>query len=287
MPMDRAAYRCSIFLDDDPPAREGHERTRPAQLARRASWPPPPGDLDFPHRTLRLDFARALLEALDGESLVLREPLALRQLALASDRSLSAVLALLGRRYDADSQAPHKANVPVNFVLPKSSPSIQVPRLSSSIPACAITLARCCAARDTAVGCAASPPELAGYMPPLDRAGDAERAAALWMAQQCRFAAACQALLNARVLDASSFARSCADARGGCKASGNCCRRYTNRAASVAGPLFAADAKSDGCGVHECRPSRRQAASASDLGGGLLGQRKPRSKARPMPRPVN
>jgi hypothetical protein len=50
---------------------------------------------------------------------VLREPLALRQLALAPDpRRLALTLAMLSKRYRDDAPTLVKANVPVNFLLP-------------------------------------------------------------------------------------------------------------------------------------------------------------------------
>jgi hypothetical protein len=63
-----------------------------------------------------------LARALDapGANLVLREPLALRQLALAPDPArLAVTTAMLSKRYQADAPTLIKANVPVNFLLPE------------------------------------------------------------------------------------------------------------------------------------------------------------------------
>ena len=265
VPMDRAAYRRSIFLDARiSPAREGHERMRPAQLARRAP-PPLPVTWIFHIAHCGSTLLARALEALDG-TLVLREPLALRQLALASDRSLlPAVLALLGRRYDADSPTLIKANVPVNFVLPEIvalDPSARVIFLTSSLRDYLGAVLRSEGHRSWVRGITA---QLAGYMPPLDRAGDAERAAALWMAQQCRFAAACQALPNARVLDAEQFFADPAQTLAAAARHLEIAADGTRIAQIVAGPLFAADAKRPGAAFTNADRLARKAALASDM----------------------
>ncbi len=128
MPMDRAAYERSIFLD---------RRIQPAgrQMAR----------IDTGGLAALLDQARApvaeigwifhvahcgstlFARALDGpDNLVLREPVTLRQLAVeaaAGGRDdawaarLRLALRLLGRRYAPDAPVIAKANVPVNFII--------------------------------------------------------------------------------------------------------------------------------------------------------------------------
>ncbi|MBU1348321.1 MAG: hypothetical protein KKA16_15380 [Alphaproteobacteria bacterium] len=128
MPMDRAAYERSIFLD---------RRIQPAgqQMAR----------IDAAQLATVLDQARApmaeigwifhvahcgstlLARALDGPGdLVLREPVVLRQLAVDAVNAgrddawaarLRLALRLLGRRYAPDAPVIAKANVPVNFIV--------------------------------------------------------------------------------------------------------------------------------------------------------------------------
>ena len=61
-----------------------------------------------------------LARAIDHQAtnLMLREPFALRQLALAPDaQRLATVMAMLSKRYREDLPTIVKANVPVNFIL--------------------------------------------------------------------------------------------------------------------------------------------------------------------------
>jgi hypothetical protein len=120
--MDRAAYQRSIFLDRRispasetafelplAPLIEWHARQRPVQP--RIGW-----IFHIAHCGSTL-----LARALDRRhhSLVLREPLALRQLALermAGDPRLPLATAFLGRRYRAEAPTIVKANVPVNVI---------------------------------------------------------------------------------------------------------------------------------------------------------------------------
>jgi hypothetical protein len=117
VPMDRAAYRRSIFLDHRiSPAGEGGWRVPVAELAGAAPPVQPMGWIFHVAHCGSTLLARALDEL--GGALVLREPLALRQLALQGDRSLlPAVLAMLSRRYPGEGASLVKANVPVNFML--------------------------------------------------------------------------------------------------------------------------------------------------------------------------
>ncbi len=265
VPMDRAAYRRSIFLDARiSPAREGHERMRPVQLARQAP-PPLPVTWIFHIAHCGSTLLARALEALDG-TLVLREPLALRQLALASDRSLlPAVLALLGRRYDAGSPTLIKANVPVNFILPEIvalAPHARVIFLTSSLRDYLGAVLRTEGHRSWVRGVTA---QLAGFLPSLGNAGDAERAAALWMVQQRHFAAACQVLPNARVIDAEQFFANPAPTLAAAATHLGIAADGTRIAEIVAGPLFAVDAKRPGAAFTNVDRLTRKAALASNL----------------------
>lgn len=120
--MDRAAYHRSIFLDRRiSPAEETRLETPLAPLLAwfgqqqpapsRTSW-----IFHIAHCGSTL-LARAL--DLSERSLVLREPLALRQLGvqrIPGDPRLPLTAAFLGRRYRAEAPAIVKANVPVNFI---------------------------------------------------------------------------------------------------------------------------------------------------------------------------
>ncbi|HUQ13381.1 MAG TPA: hypothetical protein VM055_03810, partial [Novosphingobium sp.] len=115
--MDRAAYARSIFLDGRiSPAREGTERVAVEALLASVPDPAPMAWIFHVAHCGSTLLARAI-EAL-GPNLVLREPLALRQLALAPDPArLALTLAMLSRRYDRAAPTLVKANVPVNFML--------------------------------------------------------------------------------------------------------------------------------------------------------------------------
>lgn len=126
VPMDRAAYHRSIFLD---------ARISPAgNTAQLVPWallpaqgPPPAWIFHVAHCGSTL-----LARALDDPEveLVLREPLALRQAAVAllharagrpsgtgAHSQLALVAGFCGRRYGTSGRALVKANVPINFVI--------------------------------------------------------------------------------------------------------------------------------------------------------------------------
>jgi hypothetical protein len=133
VPMTRESYGRSLFTD--------RGRIVPAATH---GWQVPTGQVlaEFERRGIRqprLFFifhiahcgSTLLARAVDvpGRTLVIREPFALRQLAVdavsasgisdpgARERCLHLVTALLGRRYAEDQPVIVKANVPVNFIL--------------------------------------------------------------------------------------------------------------------------------------------------------------------------
>lgn len=120
--MDRAAYHRSIFLDrristagetavEVPVASLLAWQTQPRPAVPRTGW-----IFHIAHCGSTL-LARAL--DLPERSLVLREPLALRQLGVQRvprDPRLALAAAFLGRRYRPEAPAIVKANVPVNFI---------------------------------------------------------------------------------------------------------------------------------------------------------------------------
>jgi hypothetical protein len=117
MPMDRAAYRRSIFLDGriSPAAAQTMKIpvaaiVDPARKPRTTAW-----IFHVAHCGSTL-LARALDRP--AGNLVLREPLALRQLALVPNAErLALTAAMLSKRYRDDLPTLVKANVPVNFLL--------------------------------------------------------------------------------------------------------------------------------------------------------------------------
>lgn len=128
LPMDRAAYARSIFLDRRiSPAGQQMARVDAAQLAgildRNQTPVPETGWIFHVAHCGSTLLARAL--DVPGD-LVLREPVALRQLAIeaidggrhdAWRARLRLALRLLGRRYAPGAPVVVKANVPVNFIL--------------------------------------------------------------------------------------------------------------------------------------------------------------------------
>jgi hypothetical protein len=205
VPMDCAAYRRSIFLDHRiSPAGEGGWRVPVADLAAAA---PPTQPLSWIFHVAHCGstlLARALDEL--GGGLVLREPLALRQLALQADQALlPAVIALLSRRYPGEGDSLVKANVPVNFMLPAIAavqPQAPAVLLWSRLGDYLAAVLRSDNHRSWVRNVTAL---LAPQLGPLDGSSDAERAAALWIAQHRRFAELLDLMGNARPLEAERF----------------------------------------------------------------------------------
>lgn len=205
VPMDRAAYHRSIFLDRRiSPSGTGAMRLPFETLSGQDRPPAPTGWIFHVAHCGSTLLARALDHL--STNLVLREPLALRQLALTPDRSrLAVTLAMLSKRYAADRPTIVKANVPVNFLLPQ---------LAAAEPeARAIFLH--CGLRDYLLAILRNDNhrawvrnvtgQLRSYLGDLSALPDAECAAALWLAQMRAFESAIGALPNARSLDAEDF----------------------------------------------------------------------------------
>jgi hypothetical protein len=219
VPMDRAAYQRSIFLD------------RRISAARPQGFEFPVGAL-----TSHLDahpVARSrtgwifhvahcgstlLARALDHpeRSLVLREPLALRQLgvqrapaAAAWRQKLQLATSLYGRRYQPDAPAIVKANVPVNFI------ASEILELDSSSPAIFLyfplrnylsAILRSDGHRQWVMNVTTQlQPLLAGASGAFPGSDVAERAAALWLAQMRLYASALGRFPQARSLHAEDL----------------------------------------------------------------------------------
>lgn len=202
VPMDRAAYRRSIFLDRriSPAADQRMLLPTPALSARAG----PPLSTSWIFHMAHCG-STLLARALDDPagSLVLREPLALRQVALQPDPDrLALVLAMSGKRYRGHAPTLVKANVPVNFLLPQlAAADRDAPAILLYLPLRAYLLA---ILRDdnhrtwlrNVTG------QLRPYLGDWSALGDAERGAALWLAQENAFAAALAAMPNVRALNA-------------------------------------------------------------------------------------
>lgn len=204
VPMDRAAYHRSIFLDARiAPAGDGSMRVPLALLAGQVPPPRPTGWIFHVAHCGSTLLARALDQA--SSNLVLREPLALRQLAVAPNAALLPVVAaMLGKRYRPEAPTIVKANVPVNFLLPELAaldPHARAIFLHLPLRGYLLAILR---SDDHRAWLRRVTTQLAPHLGPLPES-DAERAAALWLAQMRAYTAAIGRLPNARSLDAETF----------------------------------------------------------------------------------
>jgi hypothetical protein len=216
--MDRDAYRRSIFLDRRISAARAPAVAVPARdlIAHAAAHAAPPPRAGWIFHIAHCG-STLLARALDrpDDSLVLREPLALRQLGVAragdgADEDwrarLHLVAALAGRRYRPDAPAIVKANVPVNFIaadimaLDPSAPAIFLYfRLRAYLLAVLRTADHRAWVQNITTQLA---PAIAAAIGPVGEVDIAERAAALWAAQMRLYADAIRSFAQARSLDA-------------------------------------------------------------------------------------
>ncbi|WP_421853881.1 hypothetical protein [Novosphingobium sp.] len=266
VPMDREAYARSIFLDARiSPASEGAMLIPVARLAEAA---PPPRTAAWIFHVAHCGstlLARAV-EAMSS-GLVLREPMALRQLALAPDPArLQLVLAMLGRRYGGEEPTLIKANVPVNALLPAivaADPSAPAVFLYLGLEDYALAVLRSPQHRGWVRDIAG---RFAGASPD---ASDAACLAALWLWQMRAFAAALAMMPNARTLDAERFY---AEPGATLAALAPQLGREANplRIAEVtAGPLFSTYSKRPGQAFDNAARLERRAALLRELGAEL------------------
>ncbi|HET9640486.1 MAG TPA: hypothetical protein VFP12_14905 [Allosphingosinicella sp.] len=205
MPMDRAAYHRSIFLDGRiSPAADQVMKLPAEALADPARKPAPTGWIFHVAHCGSTLLARALDRP--SANLVLREPLALRQLALFPDKArLGLTTAMLSKRYRDDLPTIVKANVPVNFLLPELvalDPGARAIFLYATLRDYLLAILRSDNHRDWLQRVTA---QLADRLGDLSSLSDAERCAALWLAQMRAFTAAIGLMPNARALDAEAF----------------------------------------------------------------------------------
>ena len=205
VPMNRAAYHRSIFLDQRiSPAATGGMAVPVGAIAPAAREPLPTSWIFHMAHVGSTLLARALDDP--GASLVLREPMALRQLSIQPDEArLAIVAAMLGKRYRVDAPTLVKANVPVNFLLPKLAaidPDAQAIMLYLPLRDYLLAILRSDTHRNWLRNVTSF---LSSHLGDLSAVSDAERAAALWLAQANAFTGALSALPNARALNAEVF----------------------------------------------------------------------------------
>jgi hypothetical protein len=244
--MDRAAYRRSIFLDHRiSPAAEGATRVPVQALVERLPEPQPLRWIFHIAHCGSTLLARALDEL--GGGLVLREPLALRQAAIEpSAARLRLVLAMLGKRYPDGLPTLVKANVPVNFILP------EIAAADPQAPAIVLYLTL----RDYCFAILRSEQHrgwlrqvttlLAPHLTRFDPARDGARAAALWLAQTERFAAALGTMPNAQSLEGERFYAEPAAVLGAAGALLGRAHEFDRVATLTTGPVFARHSKRPG-----------------------------------------
>ena len=205
MPMDRAAYHRSIFLDGRiSPVADQTMVVPGAALIQQMRTPAPTSWIFHMAHCGSTLLARALDDP--GASLVLREPLALRQMAIYPDANgLALTLAMTGKRYRPDAPTLVKANVPVNFLLPQlavADPGARAILLYLPLRAYLLAILRSDNHRNWLRNVTT---QLATYLGDLSTLADAELAAALWLAQVDAFTQALVSMPHARALDAEVF----------------------------------------------------------------------------------
>jgi hypothetical protein len=269
VPMDRASYRRSIFLDHRIALAPGEPATAPmAEVAatmpavQQAGW-----IFHVAHCGSTL-LARALEELTGG--LVLREPLALRQVALdPAAEHLETVLGLVARRYPGGGPTVIKANVPVNFILDRIAAydsAASAILLFSRLPDYLLAILRSPTHRNWVRTISAM---LANHLPSGDARTDAELAAALWLAQHQRFAATLSAMPQARTLEAEQFFIRPAAALVAAAQLYGLAGDAAMAARTAAGPLFGTYSKNPGVAFDNAARIARRDALLHDLRGEL------------------
>jgi hypothetical protein len=263
VPMDRDAYHRSIFLDGRiSRAAEGAMRVPVTMFKEHLPQAGTGWIFHVAHCGSTL-----LARALDNpaSNLILREPLALRQVAIAPEsRRLALVAAMLGKRYRPDARTIVKANVPVNFILP------QLTALDPTAPAIFLYLGlrdyllAILRSADHRVWLNRVTQQLAGHLGDLSGLGDGERAAALWLGQIRAYAAAVPLLVNGRSLDAERFFADPATVLAVSAAHLEVPIDPAMATAITSGPLFTTYSKNPSLAFdNDARTTRRQALQSS------------------------
>ncbi len=241
--MDRAAYQRSIFLDRRiSPAAEGAMRLPIATLLQAHYKPAATGWIFHVAHCGSTLLARALGEL--GENLVLREPLALRQLALEPDPArLELVLAMLSKRYPGAGPSIIKANVPVNFLLDAiaaAEPDARTIFLHLPLSDYLLAILRSDNHRAWLRGVTG---QLAPHLGDIASLNDPQLAAALWLAMMRHFATAIEAMPGARSLNAEKFYNAPREALGAVADHFGMAVEAGAIDAVVSGPLFSTYSK--------------------------------------------
>lgn len=269
VPMDRAAYQRSIFLDRRiSPAAEGEMMLPLGALPPAMPASKPTGWIFHVAHCGSTLLARALDKA-DG-NLVLREPLSLRQSALFPDnRRLALVAAMLSKRYRADLPTIVKANVPVNFLLPELAaidPHAGAIFLYLGLEDYLAAILRSDNHRGWLENVTA---QLAAYLGDTSRLSHPERAALLWLAQMRAFATALDRMPNARALDAELFFADPAPVLEAAAACLGVPMAAGEAAAITQGPLFSTYSKNPTVAFDNAARLARKAEVEQALGGEL------------------
>lgn len=293
--MDRSAYRRSIFLDDRiDPASEVARHPAVAEISAPAPAPLTGWIFHVAHCGSTL-----LARALDGDdgSLVLREPLALRQLAVDAAGGvppgwrarLDLVTGLLARRYDPAAMTIVKANVPVNFIIPDlltATPSAPAILLHFPLADYLAAILRSPNSRAWLRGVTdALRPQIvrhAGALPDDDWA----RAAALWLAQMRVYADALDRFPQCHSLDAEVLFARPADVLAAASALFGAPMPPSEIAAIIAGPLFNTYSKNPSLAFDDAARRQRHAALTDVLAPDIARARlwvEDRLSDRPLP----
>jgi hypothetical protein len=222
--MDRGAYHRSIFLDRRIAAAGPETFPVPVDaLARYVDEHPPATGASGWIFHIAHCGSTLLARALDRpeQSLILREPLALRQLGVARAQSadsapeagwlsrLRLATTLARRQYRPDAPAIVKANVPVNFMMPQIleiAPAAPAILLYFPLRLYLLAILRSPQHRNWVMNVTAQvQPALARLVGDLEGSGIPERAAALWMAQMRLYADALERFAGATSLHAEDL----------------------------------------------------------------------------------
>jgi hypothetical protein len=220
--MDRDAYHRSIFLDRRIQAARPETVTAPvAALAEFLDAGPPATPANGWIFHIAHCGSTLLARALDltDRSLVLREPLALRQLGVARARMAAAdegwrsrlrlATGLYRRRYRPDAPAIVKANVPVNFIaseILEGAPEAPAILLYFPLRAYLLAILRSPQHRNWVMNVTGQvQPALARLTGDLERLDIPERAAALWLGQMRLYAGMLARFPGARSLHAEQL----------------------------------------------------------------------------------
>ena len=296
--MDRAAYRQSIFLDRristvaEVPTRQPIAALLPPPAAAGIGW-----IFHIAHCGSTL-LARALDRP--GGSLVLREPMALRQLGVIAGNGgdiqprLDLATALLARRYDAALPTIIKANVPVNLLLPALAGDNPAIFLHFPLVPYLLAILRSPTHRqwlrfvtdELRPGLTA----LAGPLPDEDAGplpdDDATLAAALWLAQMRAFTAAMARMPNSHSLDAETLFTAPGPVLHAATALFGQAATSAEIDAITGGPLFSTYAKNPGLAFDNAARTAREVELAASLAPELAAARQwlmPRLAAAPLP----